>query len=52
MSMASGMALSGLRPYIYTITHLQSLEQIKIGAAYHDSNVVIVGTGSDFLIPN
>ena len=49
MSMASGMALSGLRPYIYTITPFTTtrcLEQIKIGAAYHDSNVVIVGTGS------
>ena len=49
MSMASGMALSGLRPYIYTITPFTTtrcLEQIKIGAAYHNSNVVIVGTGS------
>ena len=49
MSMASGMALTGLRPYIYTITPFTTtrcLEQIKIGAAYHNSNVVIIGTGS------
>ena len=52
MSMASGMALSELRPYIYTITPFTTtrcLEQIKIGAAYHDSNVVIVGTDLTFL---
>ena len=49
MSMASGMALTGLRPYIYTITPFittRCLEQIKIGAAYHNANVVIIGTGS------
>lgn len=49
MSVASGMALSGLRPFIYTIapfTTTRCLEQIKIGAAYHDANVVIIGTGS------
>jgi len=49
MSVASGMALSGLRPFVYTITPFTTtrcLEQIKIGVAYHDSPVVIVGTGS------
>ncbi len=49
MSVAAGMALCGLRPVIYTITPFTTtrcLEQIKIGAAYHDANVVIIGTGS------
>ena len=49
MSMAAGMALSGMRPVIYTITPfttLRCLEQIRIGVAYHQSPVVIVGTGS------
>mgnify|MGYP001208616521 CR=1 FL=1 len=49
MSMAAGMALSGLRPVIYTITPFTTarcFEQIKIGAAYHNANIVIVGTGS------
>ncbi len=49
MSMASGMALSGLRPVIYTITPFTTtrcLEQIRIGVAYHQAPVVIVGTGS------
>ncbi len=49
MSMAAGMALSGMRPVIYTITPfttVRCLEQIKIGVAYHQAPVVIVGTGS------
>ena len=49
MSMASGMALCGLRPVIYTITPFTTtrcLEQIRIGVAYHQAPVVIVGTGS------
>ena len=49
MSMASGLALTGLRPVIYTITPFTTarcFEQIKIGAAYHNANIVIVGTGS------
>lgn len=48
-SIASGMALSNLRPIIYTITPfatLRCLEQIKIGAAYHGAPIIIVGTGS------
>ena len=39
MSMAAGMALSGLRPVIYTITPFTTsrcFEQIKIGVAYHN----------------
>ena len=49
MSMAALLALTGLRPVIYTITPFTTsrcFEQIKIGAAYHNSNIVIVGTGS------
>jgi len=49
MSVASGMALSGLRPVIYTITPFTTtrcLEQIRVGVAYHQAPVVIVGTGS------
>lgn len=49
MSVAAGLALRGLKPVVYTITPFittRCLEQIKIGAAYHDAGVVIVGTGS------
>lgn len=49
MSTAAGMALSGLRPVVYTIapfTTTRCLEQIRVGVAYHKAPVVIVGTGS------
>ena len=49
MSMAAGLALSGLRPIVYTIapfTTTRCLEQIRTGVAYHEAPVVIVGTGS------
>jgi transketolase len=49
MSLAAGMALSGLRPVVYTITPFTTtrcLEQIRVGVAYHEAPVVIVGTGS------
>ena len=49
MSMAAGMALSGLKPVTYTITPFTTtrcLEQIRTGVAYHEAPVVIVGTGS------
>lgn len=49
MGVAAGMGLSGLRPVVYTITPfttVRCLEQIKVGVAYHNSPVVIVGTGS------
>jgi len=49
MSLAAGMALSGLRPVTYTITPFTTtrcLEQIRVGVAYHQAPVVIVGTGS------
>ena len=49
MSMASGMALDGLFPVVYTITPFTTtrcLEQIKIGVCYHSVPVLIIGTGS------
>ena len=49
MSVAAGLALSGMKPVVYTITPfntLRCLEQIKIGVGYHDCPVIIVGTGS------
>ena len=49
MSVASGMALSGLRPVVYTITPFTTtrcFEQIRVDACYHDAPVTIVGTGA------
>lgn len=49
MGVAAGMALSGLRPVIYTITPFTTtrcLEQIRVDACYHNAPVVIVGTGA------
>ena len=49
MSVAAGMAMSGLRPFVYTITPFTTtrcLEQIKVGVAYHQAAVTIIGTGS------
>jgi transketolase len=47
--MAAGMALSGLRPFTYTITPFattRALEQIRVDVCYHNVPVTIVGTGS------
>lgn len=49
MGVAAGMALSGLRPVVYTIapfTTTRCFEQIRVDACYHKAPVVIVGTGS------
>jgi len=49
MGVAAGMALSGLRPVIYTITPFTTtrcFEQIRVDACYHRAPVVIVGTGA------
>lgn len=49
MGTAAGMALSGLRPFIYTITPFTTTrcyEQIRIDVCYHNVPVVIVGTGA------
>ena len=47
--MAAGLALSGLRPFTYTITPFATtrvIEQIRVDICYHNAPVVIVGTGS------
>lgn len=49
ISMAAGMALSGLHPVAYTITQFitaRCFEQIKIDVCYHNVPVIIVGVGS------
>jgi transketolase len=49
ISMAAGMALSGLRPFCYTITPFityRCMEQIRVDVCYHHAPVVLVGTGS------
>ena len=49
MSIAGGLGLSGLRPIVYTITPFitaRCFEQAKISVSYHESNVLIIGTGS------
>lgn len=49
IGVAAGMALSGLRPFVYTITPFTTtrcFEQIRVDACYHRVPVVIVGTGS------
>jgi len=49
MGVAAGMALSGLRPVIYTITPFTTtrcFEQIRVDVCYHQAPVIIVGTGS------
>jgi transketolase len=49
IGVAAGMALSGLRPVIYTITPFTTTrcyEQIRNDICYHNVPVLIVGTGS------
>jgi transketolase len=49
MGVAAGLALSGLRPIVYTITPFTTtrcFEQIRVDACYHNVPVIIVGTGS------
>lgn len=48
MGMAAGLAMSGLRPFAYTITPFvttRCLEQIRVDVCYHDVPVTIVGVG-------
>jgi transketolase len=48
LSVAAGMALSGLRPIVYTIVPFvttRCLEQIRVDVCYHRAPVVIVGVG-------
>ena len=49
MGVAAGMAMSGLRPVVYTITPFATtrcLEQIRTDVCYHQAPVVIVGVGA------
>lgn len=48
LSVAAGMAMSGLRPVVYTIAPFvtfRCLEQIRVDVCYHNTPVVIVGVG-------
>ena len=49
MGVAAGLAMSGLRPIVYTITPFTTtrcLEQIRVDVCYHNAPVIIIGTGS------
>ncbi len=51
ITMAAGMAMSGLRPVAYTIASFittRCLEQIRVDVCGHHAPVVIVGTGAGF----
>jgi transketolase len=49
IGVAAGMAMSGLRPFCYTIAPFityRCMEQIRVDVCYHHLPVVIVGTGA------
>jgi transketolase len=49
MSVAAGLAMSGLRPIVYTITPFvttRCLEQIRVDVCYHRQPVIIAGAGA------
>ena len=49
MGIAAGMAMSGYRPVVYTITPFTTtrcLEQIRVDVCYHEAPVIIVGMGA------
>lgn len=49
IGLAAGLAMSGFRPFCYTITPFvtyRCMEQIRIDVCYHNVPVTIVGTGS------
>jgi transketolase len=51
VSIAAGMALTGMIPYVYTIMPFVSMrpfEQIRVDVAYMNTNVRIVGVGAGF----
>lgn len=51
VSIAAGMALSGLIPYVYTINPfitMRPFEQVRVDVAYMNTNVRIVGVGAGF----
>ncbi|PAF44655.1 transketolase C-terminal domain-containing protein [Helicobacter sp. 11S02629-2] len=51
VSLASGLALMGKKPYVYTISPFLSgraFEQVKLDVAYMETNVKLVGIGAGF----
>lgn len=51
VSIAAGLALSGLIPYVYTImpfVAMRPYEQIRVDVAYMNTNVRIIGVGAGF----
>lgn len=51
VTMASGMALAGKKPYVYTIIPFlieRAFEQVKLDVAYMNTNVKLVGIGAGF----
>jgi len=48
ISMAAGMAMSGMKPVAYTIASFliyRAFEQIRVDLSYHDAAVLLVGVG-------
>lgn len=55
IGVAAGMAMSGLRPVVYTIVPFvtaRCLEQIRVDVCYHRQPVVIVGVGGGLAYAN
>ena len=51
VSIASGLALSGKKPYVYTIIPFlveRAFEQVRLDVAYMNTNVKLVGIGAGF----
>jgi len=51
MSVAAGMALNGLKPYVYSIIPFvvhRCFEQIRVDVSYMNTDVKIIGVGSGF----
>lgn len=51
VSMASGLALMGKKPYVYTIIPFlveRAFEQVRLDVAYMNTNVKLVGIGAGF----
>ncbi len=51
ISIASGLALSGKKPYVYSIIPFlieRSFEQVKLDVSYMNTNVKLIGVGAGF----
>ena len=51
MTVAAGMALAGLKPYVYSIIPFvvhRCLEQIRVDVSYMNTDVKIIGVGAGF----